>query len=297
MANDDKEVKVSLIADHSPRTGQTQGFVGSGGGGSGKPPVQPQDDELPTNITTADQMKDLPKECLSGNKDRPLRHVDEDGEVFHYALQPMTYSVIFILMVELLERFSFYGVNYTQTAYLTGTYNKDWNADMTSVEASTYVSVSVGVAYTTPFLGAFLADTVMGDYHGIITGSLVFYLPGLILIALTTIPGLLGSEFNAQALIAGFIVLWPFGTGIVKAIVNVFGAKQFHPLLQSSLIESYYVSFYMAINIGKLSRRVTGGMCTLQGVFQIDPYQVLSTSNAWLVPFWCSYCYLRQWCR
>jgi len=32
----------------------------------------------------------------------------------------------------------------------------------------------------------------------------------------------------------------------------VFGAKQFHPLLQSSLIEAYYVNFYMCINIGAL---------------------------------------------
>jgi len=48
------------------------------------------------------------------------------------------------------------------------------------------------------------------------------------------------------------LVLWPVGTGIVKSIVNVFGAKQFHPLLQSSLIESYYVKFYMCINIGAL---------------------------------------------
>lgn len=39
-------------------------------------------------------------------------------------------------------------------------------------------------------------------------------------------------------------MLWPIGTGTVKACVNVFGAKQFHPILQSSLIESYYVNFY-----------------------------------------------------
>merc|ERR1711957_767946 len=41
-----------------------------------------------------------------------------------------------------------------------------------------------------------------------------------------------------------------------KACVNVFGAKQFHPVLQSSLIESYYINFYMCINIGAL----TGGI-------------------------------------
>jgi dipeptide/tripeptide permease len=203
-------------------------------------------------VTTTEQLADLPSECLSGNKERPLRHVDEDGNIFHYALGPMFYSVIFILMVELLERFSFYGVNYTQTAYLTGVYNDDWNAHMSAVTASSYVSISVAVAYTSPFLGAFLADSVLGDYYSLLFGALAFYLPGLTLIALTTIPGFLGDEFNSKALAFGLIFLWPTGTGIVKSIVNVFGAKQFHPLLQSSLIESYYVSFYMSINIGAL---------------------------------------------
>ena len=115
---EDEEAKVSLIASVPSSTDQTaQDF--------GKPPVHPfQDDELPTNVTTADQLANLPKECLSGVKDRPLRHVDEDGQVSHYSLSPMTYSVVFILMVELLERFCFYGVNYTQTAYLTGSYNE-----------------------------------------------------------------------------------------------------------------------------------------------------------------------------
>ena len=46
------------------------------------------------------------------------------------------------------------------------------------------------------------------------------------------------------------------GTGAMKACVNVFGAKQFHSILQSLLIESYYVNFYMCINIGAL----TGGI-------------------------------------
>lgn len=123
---------------------------------------------------------------------------------------------------------------------------------MSSVEASSYVSISVAVAYTTPFLGAFLADSIFGDYNSLLIGSVCFYLPGLLLIAMTTIPGMLGEEFNAKALAVGLILLWPVGTGIVKSIVNVFGAKQFHPLLQSSQIESYYVSFYMCINIGAL---------------------------------------------
>jgi proton-dependent oligopeptide transporter, POT family len=79
-----------------------------------------------------------------------------------------------------------------------------------------YVSISVAVAYTTPFLGALLADQVFGDYWSILVGTLVFYLPGLLLIALTTVPGLLGEDFNRFALAFGLLFLWPTGTGIVK---------------------------------------------------------------------------------
>lgn len=216
------------------------------------PTFSDMSDELPNNVSTEEQLKLLPAECLSGDTERPLRHIDEMGLSSHHALQPMVYSVIFILLVELLERFSFYGINYTQTSYLTGAYDERWNAGMEAVPASSYVSISTAVAYTAPFLGAILADSLLGDYWSIIFGSVVFYLPGLFLIALTTVPHFLGRQFNRGALAFGLLFMWPVGTGIVKSVVNVFGAKQFHPLLQASLIESYYVKFYMCINIGAL---------------------------------------------
>lgn len=43
----------------------------------------------------------------------------------------------------------------------------------------------------------------------------------------------------------------------------MFGAKQFHPVLQSSLIESYYVKFYTVINVGALA-----GICIIPIVAQ-----------------------------
>jgi POT family proton-dependent oligopeptide transporter len=211
---------------------------------SNSPDYSATDDDLPTNVCSEEQLALLPEVCLSGNKERPLRHVNERGDVSTYHLQPMFYSVIFILLVELLERFSFYGVNYTQTSYLTGAYDEDWNADMTSVGASSYVSISTAVAYTMPFVGAVLADSILGDYWAVLFGAVFLYIPGLLLITLSSVPHLLGETFNKTALSLGLLVLWPTGTGVVKSIVNVFGAKQFHPLLQSSLIESYYVNFY-----------------------------------------------------
>lgn len=62
-------------------------------------------DDLPTNVSTEAQLKLLPAECLSGDKARPLLHVDESGNFLRFALSPMTYSVWFILLIELLERF------------------------------------------------------------------------------------------------------------------------------------------------------------------------------------------------
>jgi len=211
------------------------------------------DADLPNDVSTQAQLDDLPDECLSDNSTKPLRHIDEKGNEYFYALRPMLYSVVFILAVETIERFSFYGVYYTQTFYLTGVYNEDWNAGFDSVTASTFVSVATAVAYTTPFLGALLADSILGDYKAIVFGTTCLYLPGLILVALTTVPGLLGEEFNTTVLSLAVLVLWPMGTGVVKSVVNVFGARQFHPLLQSRYISSYYVHFYSCINVGSLA--------------------------------------------
>lgn len=126
-------------------------------------------------------------------------------------------------------------------------YDEDWNADLPSIVASSYVSISTAVAYTTPFIGAVLADNLLGEYLTILLGSVAFYIPGLLLIALSTIPNFLGPVFSESAVRWGLLVLWPIGTGrllglvcweviditkpdslnqgSVKACVNVFGAK------------------------------------------------------------------------
>jgi POT family proton-dependent oligopeptide transporter len=173
--------------------------------------------------------------------------------------------VVFVICRILIPVWFFHSLTHTHSlnhppiyfhAFILNRYNDDWNANMPSILASSYVSISTAVAYTTPFLGAILADNLLGEYMTILLGSIICYIPGLLLIALTTIPQFLGQEFNHSAIRWGLLILWPMGTGTVKACVNVFGAKQFHPILQSSFIESYYVNFYMCINIGAL----TGGI-------------------------------------
>jgi proton-dependent oligopeptide transporter, POT family len=101
-------------------------------------------------------------------------------------------------------------------------------------------------------VGGILADGLLGDYWGILLGTSLLYIPGLLLIALTSYPYLLGETFDYNTLVAGMLVLYPLGAGFIKSMVNVFGAKQYHPTLQQPMVERYYVNFYMVINIGAL---------------------------------------------
>ena len=73
-----------------------------------------------TRISSPEHLSSLPPEFLSNDARKPLLHVDEQGHEYHYFLNPMKRAVFFILLLEMLERFSFYGINYTTTAYLTG---------------------------------------------------------------------------------------------------------------------------------------------------------------------------------
>ena len=210
------------------------------------------ENELPKNVDSPEQLELVPSHYLSKDATKPLQFTNKDNAKYKYALKPMIYSVIFILIVEALERFSYYGVNFTQTAYLTGAYNENWSANLTGVDASSMTSLSTAIAYSSPFVGAILADAVLGDFLVIALGTSLLYIPGMILIALTTIPGLLGETFNMGALRAGLVILYPMGAGCIKAVVNIFGAKQFHPVLQSAMVSRYYINFYMFINLGAL---------------------------------------------
>ena len=78
------------------------------------------EEEYPKNVSTEEQLKQLPKYFLSEDPNRPLQNVEEDGTIHKYSLHPMTYSAMFILLIEGLERFAYYGLTYTQYPYLTG---------------------------------------------------------------------------------------------------------------------------------------------------------------------------------
>jgi len=67
---------------------------------------------------------------------------------------------------------------------------------MTGVGVASLDNLSTAIACSLPLIGAILADCIIGDFWVILVGAGLLVIPGLILIALTTIPGLLGESFN-----------------------------------------------------------------------------------------------------
>ena len=91
-------------------------------------------ESVDTDVNTKEKLASVPEKYLSNDPTQPLLQRNADGSEQKYALNPLFYCVLFILIIELLERFSYYGLSNSQFEYLVGGYDKDWNANMTSSE-------------------------------------------------------------------------------------------------------------------------------------------------------------------
>jgi proton-dependent oligopeptide transporter, POT family len=209
---------------------------------------------VPNDVCTVEQVEMLRTEFRSGDIKRPLKVADDrTGEEYHCALKPLMYSASFVLFLHLAECFATDGIEGIITPLLVGSYDASWNPNLTSVAATSYASGVSSVAAMVPFLGGIVADGYLGDYRTLLVGAGLFYVPGLVLMGLTNIPFLVGSTFNHASLATALLGMCPIGAGLVRTVTNVYGAKQFHPILQSSMIETYFMYYFQAINVGALA--------------------------------------------
>ena len=108
---------------------------------------------IPNYVRTHDQLSLLPEKYLSDDSDRPLLLTTSPGQKFTYALRPVLYSALDILVIEAMERLSYYSINSTQTNYLIGEYSPMWNANMIDASATQFVQGANALTYTIPLVG------------------------------------------------------------------------------------------------------------------------------------------------
>ena len=154
-------------------------------------------------------------------------------------------TVLNILLNEVCERFSYYGLRAILTLYCVQ--GLHWE-DSSAVSFFFFTSA---LAYSMPLAGGWIADSYLGKYKTILYFSMV-YVVGSLILALTSI----GS--SGAGCILG-LVLIAIGTGGIKPNVSAFGADQivFVGENQSQkedeeALSRYFMVFYFCINCGSV---------------------------------------------
>jgi POT family proton-dependent oligopeptide transporter len=180
----------------------------------------------------------------------------------------MPSGVPFIVGNEAAERFSYYGMNSILVPFMVHHLLTSSGAPdhMTPAQADFWYHLFVGVMFILPFLGAFLADAVLGKYRTILYVSL-FYCLGHLVLAI---------DHTRTGLALG-LALIALGAGGIKPCVSANVGDQFGASNQH-LLSRVYNWFYFSINVGS-------AFATLLIPWMLEPYRV-SPGQAAGMPAW-----------
>eukprot|EP00834_Sanchytrium_tribonematis_P001466 NODE_36_length_36011_cov_1.012920.p8 type:complete len:433 gc:universal NODE_36_length_36011_cov_1.012920:15256-13958(-) len=148
----------------------------------------------------------------------------------------MPKAVYFIIVVELMERFSFYGIRPLLFNYFRFIGSDD-------VKAKEYTHMFSMICYFFPLIGAAISDSFLGKYRTILYLAIVYAL-GLVGLAVTSMPA-----FQSLYTISASLLLVAVGTGGIKPCVSSFGGDLFKAE-DAHLMRQFFSYFYVSINIG-----------------------------------------------
>ncbi len=179
-------------------------------------------------------------------------------------------GLMLLFIVEMWERFSYYGMRAILVLYLTspttGMRKRPESAPegfnpgpgWSDGEANTLLGWYAGLVYLTPILGGLIADQFIGTHRSMIVGGVLIMLGHLAL----GLSGLVtdSSSIAAMAPFVGGLALIVLGTGHFKPCVSVMVGQLYpagHPRRDGA-----FSIFYMGINVGAL---IGGLICGLLG--------------------------------
>lgn len=179
-----------------------------------------------------------------------------------------------IAIVELCERFAYYGLSGPFQNYIANDYN-DANGlpgalGFRQTGATAMTNFFQFWCYCTPLLGAIIADQYLGKYATIKWFSLV-YMVGIAILFVTSLPWSIRNGAAFPGLIVAMAVIG-LGTGGIKCNVSPLIAEQvrstnaFVKTLRSGkqvivdpdiTVQRVYMVFYLCINLGSVSAIAT----------------------------------------
>ncbi|KAF1816032.1 peptide transporter PTR2-A [Eremomyces bilateralis CBS 781.70] len=222
------------------------------------------------------------------NRDRSSNDVPSDGEFGIDGREPsdlekrtlrrvpdaLPKSAFLVAIVELCERFAYYGLSGPFQNYISNKYN-DPNGNpgalgLGQTSATGILNFFQFWCYCTPIVGAIVADQYLGKYLTIVYFSII-YMIGIVVLFFTSLPYAIEHGIALPGLIASMIVIG-LGTGGIKANVAPLIAEQYRGTRAyvktrnngervivdpATTIQRIYMVFYLCINIGSLSATLT----------------------------------------
>ena len=179
-----------------------------------------------------------------GNDDaNPKNFVTWESRGASYVISnnPMRHCVWILLVLRAVQMGINFGNLFINPGFLTGIYNPEWSPGFSSTKANAFIASTQGLNNSLPFIIALVADFFLGDYWVILLLLIVFFLPGSLIVTLCAWPYQLGDTFPMKLYRIGFQILLTIGNGGIDAIVDIFGAKQFHPVLHKDQLDAYFV--------------------------------------------------------
>jgi proton-dependent oligopeptide transporter, POT family len=163
-------------------------------------------------------------------------------------------GLFLLFLVEMWERFSYYGMRALLVLYLVqpthpaasaaGFFNpgRGWSRG----DASTLYGWYTGLAYLFPIVGGWIADRLLGTHRSMVVGGLLIALGHLVL-ALSGVGSLAWSDAGMSIFVFG-LALIVIGTGHFKPCVSVM-VGQLYPQ-DDTRRDGAFTIFYMGINLG-----------------------------------------------
>lgn len=220
------------------------------------------------------------------DKDKDKLPTEDDRRLLRRVPDIIPFAAFTIVIVELCERFSFYGLsgvfqNYLQNPLPPGGNGAGAPASVDAtvpagalglgqVTASRLQQIFATVAYVFPLFGAVIADAKWGRYKTITVFCAVYFV-GLVVITVTSFPSLLNAGLGLPGWAIGVMIV-AIGTGGIKANVSPLVADQYRKTSLSirtlssgervivdptMTISRIYSLFYWCINVGSLSAILT----------------------------------------
>ncbi len=154
-----------------------------------------------------------------------------------------------LFIVEMWERFSYYGMRAILVLYLVAEVGPDISnpgRNWPDASAAILYGYYTGLVYLTPILGGLIADRLIGTHRSMVAGSLLIAM-GHVVLAISGFGEMAENHLGMSTYIAG-LALIILGTGHFKPCVSVMVGQLYED--HDPRRDGGFTIFYMGINVG-----------------------------------------------